>query len=54
MAQVAARVSDEEKKALEEFCETHDIKLSQLVRWALRDYIEKIEPEKVDSSIFMR
>ena len=43
MAQIAARVSDEEKEGLEEFCEDHDIKVSQLIRWAVRDYIEKID-----------
>lgn len=39
MAQIAARVTDEEKQLLEEYCEQHDIKLSQLIRWAVKDYI---------------
>ena len=43
MAQIAARVSEEEKEALEKYCEEHDIKLSQLIRWAIKNYISDNE-----------
>lgn len=41
MAQIAARVTDEEKELLEQYCKDHDIKISQLVRWAVKDYMTK-------------
>ena len=41
MAQIAARVSEEEKELLEQYCKEHDIKISQLVRWAIKDYMTK-------------
>lgn len=41
MAQIAARVSEEEKRVLEAYCKERDIKISQLIRWAIKDYIEK-------------
>ena len=40
MAQLATRVTQEEKEALEEYCKEHDITLSQLIRWAIKEYIE--------------
>lgn len=39
MAQVATRVTEEEKKVLDEFCKEHDITLSQLIRRAIKEYI---------------
>lgn len=45
MAQIAARISEEEKRELEQYCKEHDIKLSQLIRWAIKEYIER---NKVD------
>lgn len=45
MGQIAARISEEEKQELEKYCREHDIKLSQLIRWAIKEYIEK---NKVD------
>lgn len=41
MAQIAARLSNEEKNKLEQYCKDRDIKISQLIRWAIKDYIEK-------------
>lgn len=41
MTQIAARISEEEKRELEEYCREHDIKLSQLIRWAIKAYIEE-------------
>lgn len=40
MAQLATRIDEQEKKKLEEYCKTHDIKLSQLIRWAIKEYLE--------------
>ena len=45
MAQIAARVTDEEKKELDEYCEKNDIKISQLIRWAIKEYIHYREIE---------
>ncbi len=41
MAQIATRVSDEEKRELEQYCKERDIKISQLIRWAIKDYLDK-------------
>lgn len=41
MAQIAARVTDEEKQELELYCRENDIKLSQLIRKAVKEYLEK-------------
>lgn len=41
MAQIATRVSEQEKQEIEKFCQEHDIKISQLIRWAIKDYIDK-------------
>lgn len=41
MAQIAARVTEEEKQELENYCKEHDIKLSQLIRWAIKEYLEQ-------------
>lgn len=46
MAQIAARVSEDEKRELEVYCKQHDIKLSQLIRWALKDYLQNGETEQ--------
>ena len=46
MIQIAARVSEEEKAELEKYCQEHDIKISQLIRWALRDYLDKNRTEQ--------
>lgn len=40
MAQIAARVTEDEKKALEDYCKERDIKISQLIRWAVKEYLE--------------
>lgn len=40
MAQIAARISEEEKKILDAYCNAHDIKISQLIRWAIKEYLE--------------
>lgn len=41
MAQIATRVSEQEKQEIEAYCKQHDIKISQLIRWAIKAYIEK-------------
>lgn len=37
--QIASRVTEEEKRILEDYCKKNDIKISQLVRWAVRKYL---------------
>lgn len=39
--QIAARVTEDEKKKIEEYCKEHDVKISQLIRWAVKEYINK-------------
>lgn len=46
MIQIAARVSEEEKAELEQYCQEHDIKISQLIRWAIKDYLDKNRTEQ--------
>ena len=41
--QIATRVTEEEKKEIEQYCKKHDIKVSQLIRWAIKDYMDKNE-----------
>lgn len=41
MTQIAARVTEEEKEELMQYCKEHDIKISQLIRWAIKAYIEE-------------
>lgn len=41
MIQIAAKVTAEEKEEIVEYCKQHDIKISQLIRWAIKDYITK-------------
>ena len=41
MAQIATRVTDDEKQLLDQYCAKHDIKISQLIRWAIKDYMTK-------------
>lgn len=38
--QIATRISEKEKKELEQYCEERDIKISQLIRWAIKEYID--------------
>lgn len=40
MAQIATRVTEEEKQELEKYCREHDIKISQLIRKAIKDYLK--------------
>ena len=46
MAQIATRVSEEEKFEIEEYCKKHDIKVSQLIRWAVKTYINEGDGER--------
>ncbi len=46
MAQIATRVSDDEKRELEQYCKDRDIKISQLIRWAIKDYLDKNKEEQ--------
>ena len=45
MAQIASRVSEEEKQELEQYCKEHDIKISQLIRKAIKEYMERENKE---------
>lgn len=49
MVQIAARVSEDEKQRLEQYCKGHDIKMSQLIRWAVKDYLDKAEQSEESS-----
>lgn len=40
---VSAAVSQEEKTEIDRYCKEHDIKIAQLIRWALRDYLNKMD-----------
>ena len=39
--QVAARVTEEEKNSLIKFCEENDIPMSQVIRRAIKEFLEK-------------
>lgn len=39
--QIATRIPDEEKEFIEVFCEENDISISQLIRRAIKEYIER-------------
>lgn len=39
--QIATRISDEEKEFIEAFCQENDMSISQLIRKAIREYIDK-------------
>lgn len=39
MAQISVKISDEEKEMYTNYCKKYDIKISQLVRWAIKAYI---------------
>ena len=39
MAQISVKISDEEREMYTNYCKKHDIKISQLVRWAIKAYI---------------
>lgn len=44
---VSVRMTEEEKKALIEFSEKHDLKMSQVMRKAMKEYIDNNEKERV-------
>lgn len=39
--QITSRVTEQEKKILEDYCKKNDIKVAQLIRWAVREYLAK-------------
>ena len=39
--QISTTVTPDEKDEIDSFCRAHDIKVAQLIRWALRDYMNK-------------
>lgn len=45
---IAALVEQEEKEELEKYCEQHDIKISQLIRKAVKEYLTKETKENKD------
>ena len=38
---IATRVKDEEKKCIDEFCKENDMSVSQLIRKAIKEYMNK-------------
>ena len=46
MAQISVSMSEEEKQAFADYCKEHDIKVSQLVRWDVKEYIDKGNKEQ--------
>ena len=46
MAQISVKISDEEREMYTNYCKEHDIKISQLVRWAIKAYILKDETKE--------
>ena len=38
---ISASVTPEEKAEIDKFCKDRDIKIAQLIRWAIRDYMDK-------------
>lgn len=38
---IATRVKEDEKKVIDQFCKENDISVSQLIRKAIREYINK-------------
>lgn len=43
--QVAARVTEEEKDALIKYCEDNDMPMAQVIRKAIKEYLEKHKEE---------
>lgn len=43
MAQIATRVTEEEKQRLLAYCEKHEMKISGLIRIALKKYLQDEE-----------
>ena len=43
--QVAARVTEEEKDALITYCEDNDMPMAQVIRKAIKEYLEKHKEE---------
>ena len=41
MTTISVRLSDEEKQAVEEFAKKEDLTMSQIVRKALKEFLEK-------------
>lgn len=39
--QVAARITEEEKEALAQYCEDNDLSMSQVIRKAIREFIQQ-------------
>ena len=40
---IATRVKDEEKERIAEFCKENDICVSQLIRKAIKEYMDKVK-----------
>ena len=41
LLQVAARITEEEKQRLVEYCEKNELNMSQVIRKAIKDYLEQ-------------
>ena len=44
--QIAARVTEEEKDNLIEYCEKNELNMSQVIRKAVKEYLENYKEEK--------
>ena len=43
--QIAARVTEEEKNNLIEYCEKNELNMAQVIRKAIKEYLEKYKEE---------
>lgn len=41
MANIATRITEEEKQKIEKFAKEHDLTLSQILRKAIKEFMEK-------------
>lgn len=41
LAQIATRITEEEKQKIEKFAKEHDLTLSQILRKAIKEFMEK-------------
>ena len=43
--QIAARITEQEKDMLIEYCDNNDITVAQLIRKAIKEYLEKYKED---------
>lgn len=49
MSQISTRIPEEEKDRISIFAKDHDMKLSQVVRWAIREYLDRHENKREEN-----